>query len=69
MHFFIEYRVPFLDFCLVEATLNTPSNQKMYKGETKHILRELLKDILPDKIIQRKDKKGFSNPREKWFKT
>ena len=69
MHFSIESRVPFLDYRLVEATLSTPSNQKIYKGETKHILREALKDILPFKITNRKDKKGFSNPREKWFRS
>lgn len=69
MHFSIESRVPFLDYRLVEATLSTPSNQKIYKGETKHILREALKDVLPEKITQRKDKKGFTNPRAKWFRT
>jgi len=69
MHFSIESRVPFLDFRLVEATLNTPSHQKIYKGETKHILREALKNILPEKIANRKDKKGFTSPRDKWFKT
>jgi len=69
MHFSIESRVPFLDHRLVEATLSTPSHQKINKGETKHILREALKDILPYKITQRKDKKGFTNPRDKWFKT
>jgi len=69
MHFSIESRVPFLDYRLVEATLSTPSNQKIYQGETKFLLREALKDILPTKIINRKDKKGFSNPRDKWFRT
>jgi asparagine synthase (glutamine-hydrolysing) len=69
MHFSIESRVPFLDYRLVEATLNTPSKQKINKGDTKHILREALKDILPEKITNRKDKKGFSNPRDKWFRT
>jgi len=69
MHFSIESRVPFLDYRLVEATIATPSTSKIYKGETKHILREALKDILPEKITQRKDKKGFTNPRAKWFKT
>jgi asparagine synthase (glutamine-hydrolysing) len=24
---------------------------------------------LPQKIVNRKDKKGFSNPRQKWFRT
>lgn len=69
MHFSIESRVPFLDHRLVEATLSSPSDIKIYKGETKHILREALRDILPHKITQRKDKKGFSNPRDKWFRT
>ena len=65
MHFSIESRVPFLDHRLVEATLSAPSNMKINKGETKHILREALKDILPQKITKRKDKKGFTNPRAK----
>jgi len=69
MHFSIESRVPFLDHRLVEATISSPSSQKLDRGETKSILREAMKDILPDKIAQRKDKKGFSNPREKWFRT
>ncbi|MDN3643385.1 asparagine synthase (glutamine-hydrolyzing) [Lutimonas halocynthiae] len=69
MHFSIESRVPFLDHRLVEATLSTPSDQKIHKGETKHLLRKALEDILPHKIANRKDKKGFSNPREKWFRT
>ena len=69
MNFSIESRVPFLDYRLVESTLSTPSNQKIFKGETKHILREALKEILPNKVVKRKDKKGFSNPCNKWFKT
>lgn len=69
MHFSIESRVPFLDYRLVEATLASPSNQKINSGETKHLLREAVKDILPKKIVDRKDKKGFTNPRDKWFKS
>ena len=69
MQFSIESRVPFLDHRLVEATLSTSSDHKIYKGETKHLLREALKDILPKRITQRKDKKGFTSPREKWFRS
>jgi asparagine synthase (glutamine-hydrolysing) len=69
MSFSIESRVPFLDHNLVEATLSAPSNVKIYKGQTKHILREALKDILPEKIALRKDKKGFVSPQAKWFRT
>jgi asparagine synthase (glutamine-hydrolysing) len=33
------------------------------------LLRQSVKDILPQKIANRKDKKGFSNPRDKWFRS
>lgn len=69
MAYSIESRVPFLDYRLVEATLSTPSSQKINDGETKHILREALRDILPKKIAERKDKKGFSCPEAKWFRS
>jgi asparagine synthase (glutamine-hydrolysing) len=69
MRFSIESRVPFLDHNLVEATLKSPSNCKIKSGETKHILREALIDILPEKVILRKDKKGFESPQAKWFRS
>jgi asparagine synthase (glutamine-hydrolysing) len=34
---------------------------------TKYILREAFKDILPQKIYTRKDKKGFPTPVSVWF--
>lgn len=69
MHFSIESRVPFLDHRLVEKTLSLPSDQILRKGVTKYILRESMKNILPTAIFERKDKKGFTNPRDKWFRT
>jgi asparagine synthase (glutamine-hydrolysing) len=69
MHFSIESRVPFLDFRLVEATLSAPPVRKISKGETKRILREVVKDIVPASIVNRKDKKGFSNPGDKWMRS
>ena len=69
MHFSIEARVPFLDYRLVERTLSLPAEDVIRKGTTKYILREALKGVLPDKIYHRRDKKGFSNPRDKWFRT
>jgi asparagine synthase (glutamine-hydrolysing) len=69
MHFSIEARVPFLDYRLVEHTLSLPADRVIRHGTTKYILREALKDVLPDKIYRRKDKKGFSNPRDKWFRS
>ena len=64
----VEARVPFLDYRLVEFTYNLPDEYLDFGGETKRVLREGLKDILPEKIRNRKDKKGFITPEERWVK-
>ncbi len=69
MHFSVEARVPFLDYRLVERTLSLPADSIINDGSTKYILREAVKGIVPDKIYRRQDKKGFSSPRDKWFRT
>ncbi|MGB0916224.1 MAG: asparagine synthase (glutamine-hydrolyzing) [Flavobacteriales bacterium] len=68
MWFSLEPRVPFLDHNLVEKTLSLAPETKIFEGETKHILRQAMADVLPKKITQRKDKKGFSTPADKWFR-
>lgn len=68
MYFSIESRVPFLDYRLVEKTLATSSDWKIRKGMTKYILREAMKDILPEKICLRRDKIGFATPQDEWFR-
>lgn len=69
MWFSLESRVPFLDYRLVERTLATPTEMILDRGVTKHILREAMKDILPEAIRQRKDKIGFETPQADWFRT
>ena len=69
MHFSIESRVPFLDHHIVESTLPLKSRFKINNAETKFILRESVKEILPSKVYKRKDKKGFSTPSDDWFRT
>jgi asparagine synthase (glutamine-hydrolysing) len=64
----VEARVPFLDYRLVEFAYNLPNDYLDFQGETKRILRQGLKNILPDKIKNRKDKKGFITPEEGWVK-
>jgi len=68
MWFSIEARVPFLDYRIVEKTLSTPSEKIILNGMTKHILREAMKEILPEKIRMRKDKVGFETPQAEWFR-
>jgi len=68
MAFSIESRVPFLDYRLVEFVYSLADNQKIRQGETKWIMRQSLKGILPEKIRNRQDKIGFATPEEYWLK-
>jgi asparagine synthase (glutamine-hydrolysing) len=68
MWFSLEARVPFLDYRLVEKTLATQGDLIIKNGMTKHILRESMKGILPEKIRMRRDKVGFGTPQDEWFK-
>lgn len=67
MAFGIESRVPFVDHELVEWLITLPSDVRLFHGWTKYILRESLKDILPEKIRKRKTKLGFLTPQTKWL--
>ncbi len=68
MAFSLESRVPFLDYRLVEFCFGLDYDKKINGYTTKYILREAFKDILPKKVYQRKDKKGFPTPLEHWFR-
>jgi len=63
-----EIRLPFLDHRLMELFINLPTEMKLQKGWTKHILRKAMVSMLPKKINWRKDKQGFVNPQEEWLK-
>ncbi len=69
MAFSIEARVPFLDYRLVEFMFSLPSEQKIRNGTTKVVLRNAMKDILPEKVRTRQDKMGFVTPEDIWFRT
>jgi asparagine synthase (glutamine-hydrolysing) len=68
MAFSLESRVPFLDYRLVEFCFGLDYRYKINGYTTKYILRQAFKDILPKKVYQRKDKKGFPTPLEHWFR-
>jgi len=63
----IESRVPFLDHKLVEFTCSLPEHLKLRGGTTKYILREAMKDVLPQEILSR-SKMGFPVPIGTWFR-
>ncbi len=63
----IESRVPFLDHKLVEFTARLPQRMKIRRKETKWILREAMRGILPEEILTR-GKMGFPVPLGNWFR-
>ena len=50
----LELRVPFCDYRLVEYLWNIPWEIKAFNGREKGLLRYIVKDILPDEIVNRK---------------
>lgn len=63
----IESRVPFLDHKLVEFTAKLPERLKLRGSTTKYVLRESMKGLLPDTILNR-PKMGFPVPIGSWFR-
>lgn len=50
----LEVRVPFCDYRIAEYLYSVPWEIKDYKGREKGLLREAMKDILPDNVLWRK---------------
>jgi asparagine synthase (glutamine-hydrolysing) len=54
----VETRLPFLDHKLVEYALTLPARLQLKNGTLKYLLKEAVRGIVPDEIIDRK-KLGF----------
>ncbi len=63
----LELRVPFLDHRMVEFAATLPDSQKIHGTSGKYILRQAMRGILPDRIIDR-PKKGFPVPIAAWLR-
>ncbi len=62
----LEARVPFLDHNLIQKTIDLPKNIKIKKNKPKVLLKEIVKGLLPNEILNRK-KQGFGLPLKEWF--
>ncbi len=62
----LEARVPFLDHNLVQKTIDLPKNIKIKKNNLKFLLKDIIKGLLPNEIVNRK-KQGFGLPLKDWF--
>ena len=64
----IESRVPLLDHRIVEFMATIPPNIKFAGGRMKHLFKESVRNAVPQKIFERKDKMGFPTPLTQWTK-
>ncbi|MBI4008748.1 asparagine synthetase B, partial [Candidatus Roizmanbacteria bacterium] len=67
MSFSIEGRVPFLDSNLLRYLFSLPDEAIVKNGWNKFILRQTMKDLLPELIVKRRNKIGFTTPEYEWF--
>lgn len=64
----IESRVPFLTPAFAEYVLALPEEYLISpEGETKHVFRAAMRGIVPDAVLDRRDKIGFATPEKKWL--
>ncbi|MFN0146462.1 MAG: asparagine synthase (glutamine-hydrolyzing) [Dehalococcoidia bacterium] len=66
MAFSREVRLPFLDHRLVEYCFGLPPDLLLRRAVTKVALREAMRGIVPDEILDRKDKLAYAPPQKQW---
>jgi asparagine synthase (glutamine-hydrolysing) len=67
MRFSIENRVPFLTLPIAEFVLSLPEQYLIADtGETKSVFRAAMRGIVPDAVLDRRDKVGFETPMGDW---
>lgn len=68
MRFSIESRVPFLTVSLCRLLYSLPEHYLISRaGETKSVFRAAMRGIVPDRILDRRDKIGFATPEWDWL--
>jgi asparagine synthase (glutamine-hydrolysing) len=63
----IEARMPFMDHRLLDYVSSLPDTFRVRGGQTKWILRQAMRGVVPDSILHRK-KVGFRVPVSEWFR-
>lgn len=66
-------RTPFIDYRLVEKAFSIPAKFKIQhpttdSDGTKLIFKEAMRGLIPDKILDRKKRRGFSQPTAVWYR-
>ena len=64
-----EVRLPFCDHRIAEFVFQLPPHLLMGEVQTKRLLRESMRGILPEGIRARWNKQGFRPPQDLWFQS
>jgi asparagine synthase (glutamine-hydrolysing) len=67
MAYSVEVRSPFLDYNLIEFARTLPVAFRYEKGNRKRILKDILKDYIPEEVFDL-PKKGFAVPLDGWIR-
>ncbi len=68
MAFSREVRLPFLDHRLIEYGFGLPRDLLLRNAVTKVVLRDAMRGIVPDEILNRKDKLAYAPPQQQWIR-
>ncbi len=64
----LESRLPLLDYRIVEYAFSLASSFRFADGKPKHLFRQAIGDLVPQAVMERRDKMGFPVPIYEWFK-
>lgn len=67
MKYSLESRCPILDKEVMEYSYRIPHAYKYFKGDKKHILKDIAYDYIPKELLDR-PKVGFGVPLDKWLR-
>lgn len=68
MQFSVESRLPFLTLPMANLLLSLPEDYLISpRGETKSVFRAAMRGIMPDEVLDRRDKIGFETPEDRWL--
>src|SRR5262249_9428944 len=62
-----EVRLPLRDRRIAEFALSLPASDLYADGVSKRILRDAGRGVVPDTILDRRDKVGFEPPQRRWL--
>ena len=67
MKYSLENRCPIMDTEVMEYSFRIPHKYKYFKGDKKHILKDITYDYIPRQLLDR-PKTGFGVPMDQWLR-